>query len=135
MNFSRIKRKDLINQNNFIFLSISCEDDNAVMAGSNGQVDPCLKLTVGSDIMVSDYKDIEYQLVKGLAGKFVGLLLKSGSELKEEIWSRYKIKVFDAYDFHHVICERTRKDNTEPIRYFCLTTKKFSINIKSPLDG
>ena len=58
----------------------SCRDDNVVMAGSDGRVDPCLKLTVGCDIMVSDYKDIEKQVVKGLTGKFVGLLLKSGYE-------------------------------------------------------
>ena len=65
--------------------------------------------------MVSDYKDIEKQIVKGLTGKFVGLLLNSGRKLKEDIWSGCMIKVVDVDDIHHVICERTRKDKTEPI--------------------
>ena len=65
--------------------------------------------------MVSDYKDIEKQVVKRLTGKFVGLILKSICELKAEMWSGFKIKVVDVDDIHHVICERTRKDKTEPI--------------------
>jgi hypothetical protein len=39
----------------------SCGDDNVIMSGGNGRVDPCLKLSIGCNIMVSEYKDVDKQ--------------------------------------------------------------------------
>jgi hypothetical protein len=113
----------------------SCGDDNITTSGNNGRVDPCLKLTVGCNIMVSEYKDIKQQVVKGVTGKFVGLALKPGHSLREEIWSGYKVNVIDADEVEHVICERIRKDDKDSVRHFTLPTKKFSVHVKIPMNA
>jgi hypothetical protein len=85
--------------------------------------------------MVSEYKDIKQQVVKGVTGKFVGLALKPGHSLREEIWSGYKVNVIDADEVEHVICERIRKDDKDSVRHFTLPTKKFSVHVKIPMNG
>lgn len=113
----------------------TCGDDNITTSGNKGRVDPCLKLTVGCNIMVLEYKDIKQQVVKGVTGKFVGLALKPGRTLREEIWSGYKVNVIDADEVEHVVCERYRKDDGDPVRHFTLPTKKFTDQVKLPMNG
>jgi hypothetical protein len=113
----------------------SCGDDNIVASGNNGRVDPCLKLTVGCSIRVSEYKDPKQKVVKGVTGKFYGLALKAGHQLREEIWSGYKVNVIDADEVDYIVCERVRNDERDPVRYFTLPAKKFSVTVKIPMNG
>jgi len=102
----------------------SCGDDNIVASGNNGRVDPCLKLTVGCSIRVSEYKDPKQQVVKGVTGKFYGLALKAGHSLREEIWSGYKVNVIDADEVEYIVCERIRKDEGIPYAISLCLQKK-----------
>jgi len=113
----------------------SCGDDNVIMSGGNGRVDPCLKLSVGCNIMVSEYKDVDKQIVKGVRGKFVGLELKPGVSLTEEIWSGYKVYTVDSVDVHRIICERLKEDKQDHVKYFSLPSKKFSVHVQIPIHG
>jgi hypothetical protein len=113
----------------------NCGDDNVTMSGGNGRVDPCLKLYYGSPIMVSDFKDIKVGVVKGVKGKFVGLVLKKDCQLKEEIWGGYKVKTIRADEVEHIICERLKKKAKERTRHFILRPKKFSVSAKIPVSG
>jgi hypothetical protein len=84
---------------------------------------------------VSEYKDPKQQVVKGVTGKFYGLALKAGHSLREEIWSGYKVNVIDADEVEYMVCERIRKDERDPVRYFTLPAKKFTVTGKIPMNG
>jgi hypothetical protein len=113
----------------------NCGDDNVIMAGGSGRVDPCLKLNYGSPIMVSEFKDVKMGVVKGVTGKFVGLVLKKDCRLQEEIWGGYKINTIRADEVDHIICERVKDKPMERTRHFVLKPKKFTVSAKIPVSG
>jgi hypothetical protein len=113
----------------------NCGDDNVIMTGGSGRVDPCLKLNYGAPIMVSEFKDVKMGVVKGVTGKFVGLVLKKNSRLVEEIWGGYKINTIRADEVEHIICERIKDKPTERTRHFILKPKKFTVSVKIPVSG
>ena len=108
----------------------TCGDDNIVTSNGSGRVDPCLKLTYGSPIMVSDYKDIEKGIVKGVTGVFVGLVLKEGFAMIEEIWSGYKINTIRSDAVEYIICEKTRTKEDEKLQHFILKPKMMKVTAK-----
>jgi len=104
----------------------NCGDDNVMMSGGTGRVDPCLKLSYGCSLMVSDFKDIEKGVVKGVTGKFIGIVLKTGCDFEVEIWSGFKINTVRSDEVEYIICERTKKEETDRTEHFLLKPKKFS---------
>ena len=108
----------------------TCGDDNIVTSNGSGRVDPCLKLTYGSLIMVSDYKDMEKGIVKGVTGVFVGLVLKEGFAMIEEIWSGYKINTIRSDAVEYIICEKTRTKEDEKLQHFILKPKMMKVTAK-----
>lgn len=113
----------------------NCGDDNVMMSGGTGRVDPCLKLSYGCSLMVSDFKDIEKGVVKGVTGKFIGIVLKTGCDFEVEIWSGFKINTVRSDEVEYIICERTKKEDTDRTEHFLLKPKKFSVNAKIPVTG
>ena len=113
----------------------NCGDDNIVMAGGSGRVDPCLKLSYGCPLMVSEFKDVERGIVKGVTGRFVGVVLKSGCSFEVEIWGGFRINTIRSDEVEYIICERTKKEETDKTKHFILKPKKFSVNAKIPVTG
>jgi hypothetical protein len=74
-------------------------------------------------------------VVKGVTGRFVGLVLKKDCCLQEENWGGYKINTIRADEVEHIICERVKDKPTEKTRHFILKPKKFTVMVKIPISG
>jgi hypothetical protein len=80
---------------------------------------------------VNDFKKEE--IVKGTTGKFKGVILKEFKEWKIEIWNGYKVYTVEACEVKHIVCEYTRKHETERTKMFMLPVRTLDILVKFPL--
>jgi hypothetical protein len=99
------------------------------------RVDPCLKLFYGCPIMVSTNEHKHIGVVKGTTAKFRGVQLKENKNVEMEIWNGYKVFTVDAKDVEYIICDHTKKDDSEPTKSFKLPIKSFSVTVQFPIGG
>jgi len=82
-------------------------------------------------VSVHDFK--KNGVVKGTTGKFKGIVLKENKEQKVEIWNGYKVYTVEACGVEQIICEYSKKNETDSTRTFVLPTKSFDVTVKFPI--
>lgn len=92
-----------------------CGDDKVTSGWSKNRLraDPCLKLYVGSPIMVSTSDNKKGKNVKQFSsGLFKGVVLKDDNTLKEELWNDYIVYTVEANEVDYIVCEQPNKTET-----------------------
>ena len=114
----------------------TCGDDDVETTGQyKKKVDPCLKLYLGCDLMVSDGHDQSMGYVKGTTARFVGIVLKEGCSLKEQIWEGYRVNTVDSTDVDYIVCEKEHPTSLDKSKQFNLYPQQFNVEIKMKLNG
>jgi hypothetical protein len=134
--FSDSKSGTIKSKNYHYLMYNSCGDDNIETSGQyKRKVDPCLKLSLGCQIMVSDGNDHSLGFVKGTTATFVGIALKEGCTLKEYIYDGYKVNTIDSTAVEYMVCERLETKDTKGPKRFKLYPQHFNVDIKLRMNG
>jgi len=134
--FSDSKSGTVKSKNYHYLMYNNCGDDNIETSGQyKRKVDPCLKLTFGCQIMVSDGNDHSLGFVKGTTASFVGITLKEGCTLKEYIYDGFKVNTIDSTDVEYMVCERNEAKNAKGPTRFKLYPQHFNVDIKLRMNG
>ena len=134
--FSDSRSGTMKSKNYHYLMYNNCGDDNVETSGQyKRKVDPCLKLSLGCQIMVSDGNDHSLGFVKGTTATFVGIALKEGCTLKEYIYDGYKVNTIDSTDVEYMVFERIDTKNTNGPKQFKLYPQHFNVDIKLRMNG
>ncbi|MFN9654790.1 MAG: AAA family ATPase, partial [Dolichospermum sp.] len=103
-----------------------CGDDD-VMVGKTTRIDPCLKLIIGSPLMLITNTEKKRKLVKGMTGNYAGIKWKPGREAHVENYHGYKVNCCHVTDIDCIVLKLHTGDRIVEIQ-----PEMFQPSIKFP---